>query len=138
MSDFLTKDSGEREQFQSGMQRDTQKGKPRYDLIDRAFLKRWAELMARGAEKYGEENWRKAEGEKELSRFQASAIRHLFQWLEGDTSEDHAVAVAFNISGAEMVKDKMKSGGCPCDLGLPPIGSECCCRDCHGEEGLAF
>lgn len=107
---FKTSDSGEREHFQSGMMRDTQKGKPRYDLIDRAFLKRWAELMARGAEKYGEENWRKAEGEAELERFQASAVRHMFQWLDGDTTEDHAVAVAFNLSGAEMVKAKMKEG----------------------------
>lgn len=105
---FETIDSGAREQFQSGMQRDTQAGKPRYDLIDRAFLKRWAELMARGAEKYGEENWRKAEGEAEFRRFRASAIRHLFQYLDGDSSEDHAVAVAFNLAGAEMVKAKMQ------------------------------
>lgn len=108
---FTTNDSGEREQFQSGMQRDTQKGKPRYDLIDRAFLKRWAELMARGAEKYGERNWEKATGEAELHRFEASAIRHMYQWLDGDTSEDHASAIAFNVSGAEMVKEKLKPHG---------------------------
>jgi hypothetical protein len=107
---FETKDSGEREHFQSGMVRDTQSGKPRYDLIDRAFLKRWADLMARGAAKYGEENWRQAAGEEELKRFKASALRHMFQWLDGDTTEDHAVAIAFNVSGAEMVKEKMKTG----------------------------
>jgi hypothetical protein len=105
---FTTQDSGQREAFASGMQRDTQNGKPRYDLIDRAFLKRWAELMARGAEKYGEENWRKAAGEAELKRFKASAIRHMFQYLEGDTTEDHAIAVAFNLAGALMVEEKLK------------------------------
>jgi|ERR1035437_2110461 hypothetical protein len=114
---FTTKDSGEREQFQSGMVRDTQSGKPRYDLIDRAFLKRWAGLMARGAVKYGEENWRQAASEAELKRFQASAVRHMFQWLDGDTTEDHAVAVAFNLAGAEMVKSKMKPEELP--TGLP-------------------
>jgi len=107
MSEFITKDSGKREEFTSGMVRDTQDDKPRYDLIDRAFLKRWAELMARGAKKYGENNWRKASGEAELRRFQASATRHLFQWLDGDLSEDHAAAVAFNLAGCEMVKEKL-------------------------------
>lgn len=105
---FVTKDSGKREEFASGMVRDTQDDKPRYDLLDRAFLKRWAELMARGAKKYGENNWRQAEGEAELSRFKASALRHIFQWLDGDITEDHGPAVAFNIAGAEMVKAKMK------------------------------
>src|ERR1017187_5585046 len=105
---YETLDSGKREQFSSGMQRDTQNGKPRYDLIDRAFLKRWANLMARGGVKYGEDNWRKASGEAELKRFKASALRHMFQYLNGDTDEDHAVAVAFNLAGADMVSEKLK------------------------------
>ena len=107
MTGFETKDSGQRQEFSTGMVRDVQKGKPRYDLLDRAMLKRWAELMARGAEKYGEENWRKAETEEEMKRFQASAVRHLFQWLEGEKDEDHASAVLFNIAGAEMVREKL-------------------------------
>lgn len=104
---YLTKDSGQRQQFSNGMVRDTQNGKPRYDLIDRAFLKRWAELMARGAEKYGENNWRQANDEAALKRFEASALRHMFQYLEGDRTEDHAAAVAFNLAGAEMVREKL-------------------------------
>jgi hypothetical protein len=107
---FETKDSGKREEFKTGMVRDIQDDKPRYDLIDGAFLKRWAELMARGAKKYGENNWRKAATEEELGRFKASAIRHLMQYLEGDATEDHCVAVAFNLAGAEMVREKLKKG----------------------------
>ena len=107
---FITKDSGKREEFSTGMTRDTQDDKPRYDLIDRAFLKRWAELMARGAKKYGEENWRKAATIEELTRFRSSAIRHMFQYLEGDRSEDHAAAICFNVAGAEMVEEKLKKG----------------------------
>jgi hypothetical protein len=107
---FVTKDNGKREEFNTGMMREPQDDKPRYDLIDRAFLKRWAELMARGAKKYAEDNWRKAATQEELTRFRASAIRHLFQYLEGDRSEDHAAAVAFNLAGAEMVEEKLKKG----------------------------
>lgn len=106
---FETKDSGERQQFSTGMVRDVQTDKPRYDLLDLPMLKRWAELMARGAVKYGEDNWRKAATNAELRRFQASALRHLFQWIEGDRSEDHGAAVFFNISGAEMVREKLES-----------------------------
>ena len=107
---FKTKDSGKREEFTTGMVRDTQDDKPRYDLLDRAFLKRWAELMARGAKKYGEENWRKAATTEELTRFRSSAVRHMFQYLEGDKTEDHAAAVAFNLAGACMVEEKIKEG----------------------------
>ena len=117
---FETKDSGKREEFPTGMVRDTQDDKPRYDLLDRAFLKRWAELMARGAKKYGENNWKKAATEAELDRFRASAIRHIFQWLDNDTTEDHAVAVAFNLAGAEMVREKLKEGTI--------CGVDCYCR----------
>lgn len=104
---YVTKDSGKRVKFKSGMNRDLQEGKPRYDLIDRSYLKDWAELMARGAEKYGENNWKLACSEEELSRFKASAFRHFIQWINGDTDEAHHVAVAFNIAAAEYVKDKL-------------------------------
>lgn len=106
---YVTKDSGKRQEFSTGMKRDVQEGKPRYDLLDRPMLKRWADLMARGAVKYGEENWRKAETEEELKRFQSSALRHMFQWLNGDTDEDHASAILFNVAGAEMVLSKLKA-----------------------------
>lgn len=108
---FVTKDSGQRQEFSTGMHRDVQDDKPRYDLLDLPMLKRWAELMARGAKKYGENNWKKAETEEELARFKASAIRHLFQWFEGEESEDHASAIMFNVAGAEMVKAKLKNKG---------------------------
>ncbi len=104
---FTTKDSGARQVFSTGMNRDIQDNKPRYDLIYSPMVKRWSELMARGAVKYGERNWEKAETEEELGRFIASAMRHMFQWFDGDTDEDHAAAVFFNISGAEMVRSKL-------------------------------
>lgn len=107
MTKFVTKDSGKRVSFESGMVRDVQEDKPRYDLIYIPMLKRWAELMSRGASKYGERNWEKANGEQELDRFKASAFRHLVQWINNEEDEDHAAAVIFNLAGAEMVKSKL-------------------------------
>lgn len=114
---FITKDSGKREHFSSGMQRDTQDGKARWDLLfpldvpyDAQFLTRVAELLARGAEKYDARNWEQAAGDEELERFKASAFRHLMQWVAGDTDEDHAAAVVFNLLGYETTKWKLDNG----------------------------
>jgi hypothetical protein len=105
--EFQTKDSGERQEFSTGMVRDVSTNKARYDLVDEPMLTRWAELMGRGAVKYGENNWRKAATEQELNRFKESAFRHFMQWFKGQTDEDHGAAVFFNIAGAEMVKNKL-------------------------------
>lgn len=101
---FETKDSGQRVSFTSGMVRDIQEDKPRYDLIWLPGVRRVAELMGRGAKKYGERNWEKAQSEVELARFEASLLRHTYQYLEGDRSEDHMAAIVFNAFGAEMVR----------------------------------
>lgn len=107
---FETKDSGKRKVFASGMQRDVTEGKTDYTYcLQGPMLKRWAELMERGAKKYDRDNWMKASGPEELERFRASALRHLIQWLHGETDEDHAAAVIFNLNGAEYVLGKMES-----------------------------
>lgn len=108
---YLTKDSGERQSFATGMVRDVQKGKARFDLVYKPLYWRWAELMARGAEKYGERNWEKAATQAEMDRFKASAERHLQQYLRGDRDEDHAAAVIFNLAGAEYVRERMNADG---------------------------
>lgn len=109
---FLTKDSGKRKEFSTGMRRDLSDSKERYDLVvplncPEPMLKRWAELMQRGAVKYGERNWEKARTTEELMRFRESAFRHFMQWYLGQSDEDHAAAVMFNIQGAEFVRDKI-------------------------------
>lgn len=91
---FITKDSGSRQQFSTGAKRDIQDGKPRPDLISPHALLRLGALLARGAEKYGERNW---EMGMPFSRFLASAHRHLLQFMAGDRDEDHLAAVCFNI-----------------------------------------
>jgi hypothetical protein len=106
---FETKDSGKRVEFNSGMKRDTDDGKPRYDLIPKCMLKRWAELMARGARKYNDRNWEKANSVEELDRFKASAFRHFMQWQNNEYDEDHAAAILFNVAAFEFIKSKIQS-----------------------------
>lgn len=108
---YEIKDSGKRENFESGMVRDTQEGKTLFHLIfSGPMLTRWAEHLTKGAVKYAEDNWMLASGEQELKRFRSSAARHFIQWLRGDNDEDHAAAVYFNINGAEYVKGRLNEG----------------------------
>lgn len=106
--EFLIKDSGKREKYDSGMVRDTADGKTDYSLIfDGVMLKRWAEHLTKGAQKYEKRNWMKADGEKELERFRESAIRHFVQWLYGERDEDHSSAIFFNINAFETLREKL-------------------------------
>ncbi len=109
MKVYRTLDSGEREHFDSGMQRDTEDGKTKWHLVASGpMLERWAGLMTRGSVKYDDDNWMKADSEKELRRFRASAYRHFMQWWYGDEDEDHASAIFFNINGVEFVKKRIE------------------------------
>lgn len=122
----MIKDSGVRESFASGMVRDTAQDKTNVALVfDGPMLWRWATHLTLGAVKYAKRNWMKAAGEAELERFRESAARHFAQWYRGDTDEDHAAAVIFNINGAEYVRDKLLRGAVGsenvhCSLPQPP------------------
>lgn len=114
--EFTVKDSGERKQFSSGMVRDTARGKVQWHRVaEGPMLRRWAEHLTKGAEKYpdlpdGRANWTLAEGSEELTRFRESAFRHFMQWFLGETDEDHAAAVFFNINGAEYARERLAEG----------------------------
>lgn len=108
--DFTVKDSGARQNFASGMQRDVTEGKPRFDLVfDGPILERYAEHLRKGAVKYDARNWMQANSPEEMERFRESAARHFAQWMAGDTDEDHAAAVIFNLNGFEYVKARLKT-----------------------------
>lgn len=111
--DFVVKDSGQRINFDTGSVRDTNEGKPRYDLIGRHFLRRLADHLTKGAKKYGERNWEKGQP---VSRSYESALRHLIQWRDGDTAEDHLAAVAFNVGSIIHVQEQVKLGLLPDNL----------------------
>ena len=106
MPQFETKDSGKRQTFPTGMQRDSE-DKPLYTDVYYPLVKRHAELMMRGAQKYGKSNWQKAKTEAELNRFRESLLRHTYQYLMGDQDEDHLAAILFNTHGCALVEDRL-------------------------------
>lgn len=108
MADFIIKDSGAREHYDSGMVRDTADDKIDWTLaIDGPMFKRYAIHLTKGAKKYAARNWMQASGQAELDRFRESAFRHFIQWFQGDIDEDHAAAIYFNVNGAEFVKERL-------------------------------
>lgn len=80
--------------FETGAQRDTQEGKPRYTLISPKFKRRLAEALTRGADHYGSHNWHKG---IPVERSLDSLLRHLEAFIEGNTDEDHLANAACNL-----------------------------------------
>jgi hypothetical protein len=80
------------ERYQSGAIRSSVP--ERWDLIPATGLRRVAEAMAHGAARYGENNWTKGMPVKSVLNH---AIKHLYQWLDGDRSEDHLGHAAANL-----------------------------------------
>lgn len=126
-NDFTTKDSGERARFDSGMQRDTEAGKPRFDLMlpldvpyDEQMITRLAALYGRGSEKYDARNWEQANSREEMERMKSSAFRHFMAWMCGEGDEDHAAGAMFNIIAFETTAYKVESQAAPV-----PDGSDC-------------
>lgn len=109
MSEYTIKDSGQRQEFSSGMVRDVSTDKVDFSLVlDGPMFERWANHLTKGAKKYAKRNWMKASSAEERERFRESALRHFIQWYRGDLDEDHASAVYFNINGYEYVTAQMK------------------------------
>jgi hypothetical protein len=88
------KDSGFREVYTSGAQRDNREGKGRFDLIAGQGLLRLSRLYEAGALKYSGRNWEKG---MNISRYVDAAFRHLTKYMMGCDDEDHLAAVAFNV-----------------------------------------
>ncbi len=89
-----TLEQGENRVFSTGAQRDTAEGKLRMSLLPQAALKRVMKRYLDGAEKYGENNWMKG---MPMSAYYDCAHRHLEAWWSGETGEDHAAAVVWNM-----------------------------------------
>lgn len=112
MQEFVTKDSGQREQHTSGAVRDIRIGKGRYDLLTPLAIRRLAQLYERGAEKYAARNWEQGMA---LSRYFDSATRHMFNYLEGLRDEDHLAAAMWNIAAMIHTEEMINRGLFPKD-----------------------
>lgn len=107
---FEIKDSGTRKEFAGGMVRDADDSKTDYMLaLDGPMFKRWAKHLTKGAKKYVARNWMKAKGQDELEHAMKSLGHHFIQYVDGETDEDHAAAIFFNINLIEYIKDKLRA-----------------------------
>ncbi len=107
------KDSGVRQEFDTGSRRDTQEGKGRYDLLPTRAMRELALHFEHGAVKYGDRNWEKGQP---ISRYLNSAIRHTFQALEGKLDENHMIAAAWNLLCAVDTRARIAAGILPSNL----------------------
>lgn len=60
-------------------------GKPRFTLIPPTALREVAEVVTFGANKYGDENWRKLDNLE--SRYVNAALRHINEYLTGHETD---------------------------------------------------
>lgn len=93
---------------ESGTVRSSIEGKVDYTLaLDGPLFKLWAAHMTAHASEKGRRNWMNASTEEDLERFRQSFLRHAVQFLSGDTEEDHAAAIAFNLNGILYVNERL-------------------------------
>jgi hypothetical protein len=112
-SGFVTKDSGRRDEFETGARRDVQDDKPGYDQIPVWALERLAYVYTRGAKKYGRDNWKKGIS---YCRMIASILRHVFAFAKGETDEDHLAQAAWNLFGLMYYQWAIDQGKLPASL----------------------
>lgn len=116
------KDSGQRQDFDTGSKRDIRTGKGRFDLLPALAIARLAQHFEGGAQKYGDRNWEKGQP---LSRYLDSAMRHTFKYLMGLRDEDHLIAACWNLMCLAHTEVLIKSGQLPQSLDdLPPVLSQ--------------
>ena len=94
MTELKLKDSGERDTYPSGAQRDNGENKGRFDLVSGQGLLRLSKLYEAGAKKYADRNWEKG---MNIGRCVSAAMRHLTKYMLGADDEDHLAAVAWNV-----------------------------------------
>lgn len=106
-------DTGNRTNFASGSIRETTDNKGSYELLSPIFVKRVAIHLEKGAKKYAHRNWEKGQP---MARTLQSLIRHAFEYLEGDRSEDHLAAIGCNAMFLAHFEEMIKRGLLPKEL----------------------
>lgn len=111
-------DTGTRTSFNTGAVRDGASGKGTPNRIPPIAIRKMAQRFEDGATKYpdtapGKPNWMQG---IPLSRYQDAIVRHLMQWAEGDTSEDHLGAVLWNAACAAWTEQAIADGRLPAEL----------------------
>lgn len=107
------KDSGKREAFDTGSQRDAQAGKGRFDLVPTWVIWLVGRVYEDGAVKYDARNW---EIGQPLGQYVKSAENHLSKLKMGLRDEPHASMVVWNMIGYIFTGVLIKLGRRPAEL----------------------
>lgn len=107
------KDSGNRQTFATGANRDVQKGKGRFDLMPPFVALFVSRIYEVGCEKYGDRNWEKG---IPISRFLDSAKRHIEKYQAGLRDEPHLSMATWNLSCALWTAAMVTLGLRPAEL----------------------
>jgi hypothetical protein len=110
---FVVKDSGKRQEFETGSRRDTREGKGRFDLLPTLPMRELAIHYEQGAAKYGDHNWKKGQP---LMRYVDSAMRHINALVAGEDTENHAIAAAWNMFSYRWTLNEIEAGRLPASL----------------------
>jgi len=110
VGDYVIKDSGKRQEFETGAVRDTQENKGRFDLLPMFALMDLAKHFQAGCQKYGDRNWEKG---IPISRFVDSGMRHLTEFTVGMRDENHLIAAIWNLFCAYDTKQRIERGLLP-------------------------
>lgn len=100
-------DSGTRMSYSSGAIREVDDGKGSPHQIPTIMLRRLSKHFQEGAKKYGRHNWRKG---MNLSRYADAAHRHIWDYEDGEESEDHLTAAIWNLSALMWTEKEIKEG----------------------------
>jgi len=100
-------------EYKTGAKRDNNKGKGAYELITPIGLKRLAIVYEKGATQKGDRDWEKG---FPMSRALQSAIRHTYQYLEGQRDEDHLAQAVWNLMACIHFEEQIEKGKLPKEL----------------------
>jgi hypothetical protein len=117
-NEYETKVTADKDSFATGYQRNSAKGKGAHDSLPFFALTRDAKLYERGGEAHGIDNWLKG---APFRRTLQSAIRHLFEYMMGDRSEDHLAACRWNCAAVMTYEELISRGLLPAVLDDLPM-----------------
>ena len=109
----IIKDSGKRQNFNTGAVRDTNENKGDFSQLPYYTLLQLAKHYEAGGKKYQKNNWRKG---IPISRYFDSAQRHLAKYAMGFEDEFHIRAALWNIASLMETKKRIELGQLPKEL----------------------
>jgi hypothetical protein len=101
-------------QFSTGAVRSGDANTVMYQLISPIGMRRLAETMKEGFDKYGAYNWERG---MPIGDILNHALRHIYIYLSGDRSEDHLAHAGWNLHAAMHMEETHPE----LDHGLRPV-----------------